>query len=192
MRMPAETQNSDPQPENATIAAAAERLFAFAIDRDDLKGLVAHLPADDPARPVALTYELQLLKIVCVGWSIAYFGARQPYGEALTTTFWNKIKSFSSDISNTSSAALGEPIDYFDLVKERLDTYVRALQHFADAPDPAAVIGATLAKLCGDEANAYLIISGKRTFNHSSGSVRNYLHALPHNARGATGSEASP
>lgn len=169
---------SDQDPQSAQLQAVAENLFNFAIERDDLKQIVTHLPDDDKINQVTVAYELQLLKIISVGWGIAFFMEAQPLKEKLTEAFWNNIQTLSHDISSATSASVGKDIDYFGIIKERLDIYVKALQHYADAPDTAKVIGVTFAKLCGDEADSYITLAGKRTFSLASASVKNYIETL--------------
>jgi len=168
-----------PDPNTASLNAAAEHLFNYAIDRDDLKQMVAHLPEGETIRKVTVEYELQLLKIISVGWGIAFFVSSQTLKTALSEAFWRHIQGLSQSISKATSASIGKDVDYFAIVKERLDIYVNALQHYADAPDTAKVIGATFAKLCGDETSSYILLAGKRTFSLASANVKNYIETLP-------------
>ncbi len=171
-------KNSDQDAMTAQLVKAAETLFNYAIERDALKQMVAHLPDEKNIRKVTVEYELQLLKIISVGWGISYFMSDHPLKEVLSEAFWHHIQTLSQGVSKASSASIGKEVDYFAIIKERLDIYVNALQHFADAPDTAKVIGATFAKLCGDEANSYIILAGKRVFSLASASVKNYVQAL--------------
>ena len=43
------------------------------MDREDVKDLVANLPEETDIRGVTVEYELQILKIISVGWSISYY-----------------------------------------------------------------------------------------------------------------------
>ena len=171
-------ETPDHKPKSDPLQAAAENLFNYAIERDALKQMVAHLPDDDSINKVTVEYELQLLKIISVGWGIAFFMGGQPLKEQLAEAFWNQIQALAHSISSATSASVGKDVDYFGIIKERLDLYVNALQHYADAPDSAKVIGVTFAKLCGDEANSYVTLTGKRTFSLASASVKNYIEAL--------------
>ena len=160
------------------LEEAAEHLFNYAIERDDLKQIVTQLPEDKALRKVTVEYELQLLKIISVGWAIAFFMAQHPLKSSLTEAFWRQIQSLSQSISGATSASIGKDVDYFSIIKQRLDLYVNALQHFAEAPDTARVIGVTFAKLCGSEADSYITLAGKRTFSLTSASVKNYIETL--------------
>ena len=55
------------------VAQAAEDLFNFAIDREDVKWLLAHLHAEATVKRHSVEYELQILKLITVGWSIAFY-----------------------------------------------------------------------------------------------------------------------
>jgi hypothetical protein len=55
------------------IEKAGEALFNFAVDREDVKALVANLPEETDIQGVTVEYELQILKIISVGWSISYY-----------------------------------------------------------------------------------------------------------------------
>ena len=168
----------DPKHKNTPVEQVAENLFNFAIERDDLKQILEHLPTDDEPRKVTIEYELQLLKIISVGWGVTFFMADHPHKEALAEAFWRKMQLLAQDLSSATSASIGKDVDYFEIIKNRLDFYVKALEHFADAPDTAKVIGATLAKLCGSEDDSYILLAGKRTFALAAASVQNYLEAF--------------
>ena len=153
-------QKSDQNPNTTPLADAAENLFNYAIERDDLKQMVANLPDDKNINKVTVEYELQLLKIISVGWGIPFFMAAQPLKDKLAEAFWNNIQALSQSISNSTSASVGKDVDYFGIIKERLDIYVNALQHYAAAPDSAKVIGVSFANLCGDVANTFVTLAG--------------------------------
>lgn len=55
------------------VALAGEQLFQFAIDRGDMNAILDALPLEVPEKRVALEYEIQLLRIISVGWAIAFF-----------------------------------------------------------------------------------------------------------------------
>ena len=56
--------------EKSGIERAGEELFNFAVDREDVKTLMAYLPAQAHIERGKVEYELQLLKII---WSIQCF-----------------------------------------------------------------------------------------------------------------------
>ncbi|MCD4677822.1 MAG: hypothetical protein K8S18_17780, partial [Desulfobacula sp.] len=59
--------------ETLTIQNLAQDLAAFAIDRTDLKELLAAIPENSDSNLTAIEYELQILKILSVGWGISFF-----------------------------------------------------------------------------------------------------------------------
>jgi hypothetical protein len=59
--------------EKTGVEKAGKDLFNFAVDREDVKVLVANLPEDAGIRGVTAECELQILKIISLGWSISYY-----------------------------------------------------------------------------------------------------------------------
>ncbi len=164
--------------EKVNIKKASEDLFDFAIDRSDIKLILQSLPEDKKINRVSVEYEIQLLKILGVGWSISFFLDESFLKKELSESFWNAIQNFSQSISTLSSSSTGKEIDYFNILKERLDTYLTALNLIPDGPDPLIVIGPTFARICGNEDNAQIVLSGSKVFNLSVGGVKNYLESI--------------
>ena len=164
--------------EKVSIEKASEDLFNFAIDRSDIKLILQTLPEDIKINRVSMEYEIQLLKILAVGWSISFFLDESSLKKELSESFWNAVQSFSQNISMLSSSSTGKEIDYFNTLKERLDTYLNALNLISDGPDPLVSIGPTFARICGDEDNTHIILSGSKVFNLSAGGVKNYLESI--------------
>jgi len=54
--------------EHSEEKKAGEDLFNFAIDREDAKMLMAHLPEEADIKRSTVEYELQILKIISIGW----------------------------------------------------------------------------------------------------------------------------
>jgi hypothetical protein len=157
---------------------AGEDLFNFATEREDIKTLVAHLPQEAECTPQAVEYELQLLKIISTGWSITFFLENQPAGEQISEIYWQSIHDFSGTLSETSRMMTGTEIDYFQVLRERLDMYVKALAENSDKSEPAAVVGPEFAKACGSSDDIYAVMAGSRMFLLTVSSVRKYLEAL--------------
>jgi hypothetical protein len=151
-----------------SIEKASEDLFDFAIDRSDIKLILQNLPEDIKINRVSMEYEIQLLKILAVGW----------LKKELSESFWNAVQSFSQSISTLSSSSTGKGIDYFNTLKERLDTYLNALNSITDGPDPLLAIGPKFAEICGSKNNAHIMLSGSKVFNLSIGGVKNYLESI--------------
>jgi len=161
-----------------SIEKASEDLFDFAIDRSDIKLILQNLPEDIKINRVSLEYEIQLLKILAVGWSISFFLDENSLKKKLSESFWNAVQSFSQNISALSSSSAGKEIDYFNTLKERLNTYLNTLNFIPDNPDPLASIGPKFAEICGSKDNAHIMLSGSKVFNFSVGGVKNYLEFI--------------
>ncbi len=161
--------------EKADLEKACENLVNFSVDRDDLNRILAMLPEDEAISRVTVEYEIPLLKIVSVGWAIAYFMENRPEKQALLESFWAAIDKFSRDLSSVTALTVGADIDYFNMIKERMDTYVQALNLQPDAKDPAAVIGPTFAGICNAPDNIHVVMTGNRVFNTGIIGVKEYL-----------------
>ena len=150
--------------ENTSLEKVCENLVNFSVDRDDLNRVMAMLPEDETVKRVTVEYEIPLLKIVSVGWAIAYYMENRPEKKALLESFWNAIDEFSRSLSEDTNLTTGADINYFHMIKERVDTYVQALNMQPEATDPAAVIGPTFAGICNTPDNIHVIMTGNRVF----------------------------
>jgi hypothetical protein len=169
----------DKQEKKPILEQAGQDLFDFATDREDVKYLLAHLPKQSAAKPSAVEYELQILKIVCVGWSISYLMEGTPKKKArLLELFWQAVNVFSSDLSQTTGLMIGQDIDYFEILKTRLDFYVSVMSESTDTADPAVVIGPAFAEQCGAAGDIYASMAGAKQFNTAMNRVRRYLEAV--------------
>jgi len=157
------------------ISEKSEELFNLAIDRDDIKQMVEILPEDSKINRVAVEFELQLLKILTVGWGISFFLEEHHEKTVLAETFWESVRNFAQSISTMTASTTGQEIDYFSTLKERVEIYVNALQVYSDVDDPSAVIGPTFAKVCGDEENPLIITSGRSIFSRTLQETRKHL-----------------
>lgn len=161
------------------IEQAGEDLFNYAIDREEIKWLIAALSKESQAKPSTVEYELQLLKIVSVGWSISYFMGGTPQKKAtLSELFWDHIHIFSRGLSETTGLMIGQDIDYFTLLKERLDLYVTAMAGHEEATDPTTVIGPVFAGRCACEGDIFASMTGAKMFHGAVTRVRQYLEAV--------------
>jgi hypothetical protein len=160
------------------IERAGEDLFNFAVDREDVKALMVRLPAEAATRRVTVEYELQILRIVGVGWCISYY--LQGYGQKdrLGEFYWKAVHGFSQGLSETTRLMTGQNIDYFQILRDRLDMYLDALRRRPDAAEPAAVIGPEFAEACGNIDDVYTVMTGARMFIATIGSVTEYLQAV--------------
>ena len=169
-------ENSENQ--KSKIERTGEDLFNFAIDREDVKWLMDRLPPETEVKPTTVEYELQILKIITVGWSISYFLPNSPQKNMLIEHYWNAVNEFSRDLSKTMEYMIGQDIDYFQVLKDRLDMYVDAMAHHPDASEPAKVIGPEFSKACGNKDDIFAFMTGSKMFISTTGKVKQYLEAI--------------
>jgi len=160
------------------LEEAGETLFNFAVDREDIKALVAHLSGEAKCRSATVEYELQLLKIISTGWSISFFMENSPHRDQLAVSFWKLVQGFSADLSDTSGLMTGLNINYFKILRDRLDMYVAALSDKPEKNDPAAIIGPEFARVCGDADDVFTVMTGARMFILTVARVRDYLEGI--------------
>ena len=160
------------------IPRAGEQLFQFAIDRGDMQSILDALPLDDPEKRVALEYEIQLLRIISVGWAITYFLTDSDLKTPLGQLFWEHVRSFSTTLSTSASLTTGSDIDYFDILKQRLEFYVQALDSAGQISQPAMAVGPAFAEACGDRDDAVATLAGSKMFSHTILAVREYLDGI--------------
>lgn len=165
--------------EKSGVEQAGDDLFNFAIDREDVKWLVSQLQTEDELKRSKVEYELQILKIISIGWSISYFLKDHPAKNSLAEFYWKAIHELSQGISASAGLMAGQEIDYFQTLKDRLNMYVNAMARTADAPEPAAVIGPEFAEICGDVRDIHAVLTGTRLFKATIGSVKEYLETVP-------------
>ncbi|RJP85082.1 MAG: hypothetical protein C4518_17125 [Desulfobacteraceae bacterium] len=167
-----------PNTEKSPVELAAQDLFDFAVDREDIKAVLAALHPNAQTPRHTLEYELAILKIISVGWSLAYFLEHSPHKAALAENFWDGVREFSQTVSTTSGLMTGQNIDYFQILKDRLNTYVGAMNEKTDATEPAAVIGPEFARTCGNADDVFTVMTGARLFIATIGSVKSYLEEV--------------
>lgn len=159
-----------------TVEKLAENLSLFAIDRTDLKELIKTLPPGHELNVTTLEYELQLLRILSVGWALSFFMPDSETKKNLTLLFWETIREIAKNISNLTETTTGQPIDYFGILKQRMDTYLGMMQQQAkEVPDPAAIIGPVFADACGAPEDAVAVLTGTKMFNMCLSSVKEYI-----------------
>ena len=140
--------------------------------------MLEHLSGEAKCKPAAVEYELQLLKIISTGWSISFFMEENPFSDQLAENFWKLVHDFSTSLSHTTELMTGHDIDYFQILKDRLDMYVAALTDKPEQNEPAAVIGPEFARVCGDDADVYTVMTGARMFILTVARVKDYLESL--------------
>jgi len=162
----------------SVIEQAAEDLFNFAVDREDIKLLMANLHEAADIKRNSVEYELQILKIISVGWAISYYLENYPQKDLIGASYWHAIQIFSQNLSETLGLLVSQSIDYFQILKDRLETYVNALNQKRGALEPAVVIGPEFADLCGNRNDAFTVLAGSKMFISTIGSVKQYIESL--------------
>ena len=157
------------------IDTAADHLATYAFDKGGLTAILSRIPATEGVGRVGLEYEAQLLKIITVGWGISYFMDGRGEKQALVEATWNGIQTFSQNLDSVTHLMTGTQIDYFQIVRQRLDTYLTALRLEPGATDPVAVFGPAYARCCGQAANVHVIMAGNHVFAGTLEAVREYL-----------------
>ena len=160
------------------IEQAAEDLFNYAIDRQDVKWLMDNLAEEADVKRTAVEYELPILKIISVGWCLSYYLPGSAQKDELSNLYWTAINDFSKDLSTTTEMMTGQKIDYFEILKERLDKYIKALEKQPDVQDPAAVIGPEFAGACGNADDIFAFMTGSKMFMSVIARVKEYLEAV--------------
>lgn len=170
---------NDSKEKKTAIEQAGEDLFNFAVEREDVKWLMAQLSAETAVKPATVEYELQILKIISVGWSLSYYLEGTPKRKArLSECFWSAINEFSKGLSETTGLMIGQDIDYFEILKERLEVYVAAMAETPETAEPTVVIGPAFATVCGNKDDIFAAMTGSKMFNTTIQRVRQYLEAL--------------
>lgn len=164
--------------EKSVTEQAGEDLFSYAVDREDVKWLMAYLSSEADINRVTVEYELQILKIVAVGWSISYFLENSEQKNPLLELYWRSIQEYARNLSQTTGLMIGQDLDYFQILKDRLDLYVDALARNPEAPEPATVIGPEFAAVCGNKEDIFTYMTGAKMFLTTLANVRDYLESI--------------
>ena len=161
-----------------SIQEIGESLANFSLDRESVQFALSRLPDEHSINKVAIEYEIQLLKILSVGWAISYFMEDHSEKTPLIKKFWDVLFEFSKNLSSVTSLTIGKEVDYFRALKERIDIYLNALAEVPHVKDPASVIGPTFARLCGNTDNIHVIMAGNRVFHLSLEGVKHFLESV--------------
>ena len=173
---------SNAQKDNLTVAdptaQKAEALFAFAIDREDVKWSLARLPAASPSLQNTVAYELQALKIITVGWSVTFLMADSPNKHSIEQAYWLAVQQFAGNLSSNAGLLIGHEIDYFGILKQRLEIYLTAIRDSPQADDPSRIVGPAFAGACGVPQDLPVAMAGARMFKNTLERVHAYLTDL--------------
>ena len=166
-------ETGEPKPSNP--GSAAEALVDYAIDREDVKWLMGQLHTEAAVNRHTVEYELQILKIISVGWSIAYHLENDPAKQPLLEGFWKAVQTYAQSLSQTTELMIGQDIDYFQTLRERLDMYLAAMAASDEKNEPATVIGPAFAQTCGNADDIFTRLAGAKMFMSVVGRVKTYL-----------------
>ena len=99
----------------------------------------------------------------------------------LTQIFWDHIRETSNNISTLTKTTTGQDINYFDILKQRLDTYLATMRGNPDeAQNPANIMGPAFAAVCNSnsENESIVILIGTKMFTLTLGAVKEYLNTV--------------
>jgi hypothetical protein len=161
-----------------SVSEIGESLANFSLDRESVLFALSRLPDEPSINKVAIEYEIQLLKILSVGWAISYFMEDHSEKTPLIKKFWDVLFEFSKNLSSVTSLTIGKEVDYFRTLKERIDIYLQALAEVPQVKDPTSVIGPTFARLCGNSDDIHVIMAGNRIFHLSLEGVKHFLESV--------------
>ncbi len=161
--------------EKSHVASAGEDLFNFAIDRRDVTAALERLPGQKAARKALVAHELQMLKIISVGWSLSYHLANSPIKQALMIRYWELVREFSGQLDQTTALLVHRDISFFETVRARFNAYLEKMETTTGAPEPAVVIGPVFAEHCGSAGEPHTVMAGARLFIGAVAQVRTYL-----------------
>jgi len=170
--------------EPLSVEKLGENLAVFAINRDDLKVILKTVPEEEKIHLTTIEYELQILKILSVGWGIAFYMADGKNKHELTLVFWQHIQEIAKNISTLTETSTGHQIDYFNILRSRLDDYLKAMQehseqeYFIKVSDPSYFMGPAFADICHCSDNAAVILVGTKMLTLTLGAVKEYLNAV--------------
>jgi hypothetical protein len=158
--------------------SAAEALVDYAIDREDVKWLMGQLHGEAAVNRHTVEYELQILKIISVGWSIAYHLENDPAKQPFLEDFWKAVQAYAQGLSQTTELMIGQDIDYFQILRDRLDMYLAAMAASDEKTEPATVIGPAFAQTCGNADDIFTRLTGAKMFMSVVGRVKTYLEKV--------------
>lgn len=163
-----------------TIERAVDVLAGVATNRQIIKNELAKLPDDDPQiNKIAIEYEIHLLRIVFTGWAVTYYMADHPMKDKLAESFWLSMQEFAGKISVMASAGMdGKTVDYFGAIQERIQCYIDAMNVNMTDADPAIVVGALFAQLCGHARAQSIADAGRQVFANTLNMVKMYLDTV--------------
>jgi len=165
--------------EPISIEELARNLATYAIDREEIKELIRSIPGKNDLNLATVEYELQIMRILSIGWAISFYMPEKSGKKSLSLLFWEHIREISTSISNLMENTTGRSIDYFMILKERLDIYLSAMQKNPDnASQPTVIMGPAFASACCVPGNPMAILIGTKMFTLCLGSVKAYMDSV--------------
>jgi hypothetical protein len=161
---------------NKRLTIIAEDLCEYALEREDIKWIADTVPESAGHSQSKLEYELQLLKIITVGWGISFWLEKDPAKEETAGTFWKNVSEVSGGLSQATSLFIGKDVDYFNELKTRLDRYVLAVST-VKGDNPAIAIGPEFAGHFGNPEDLFASMAGSKMFMAAFAGVKQYLQA---------------
>ncbi|MDY0131309.1 MAG: hypothetical protein RBR53_01445 [Desulforegulaceae bacterium] len=152
----------------------ANSLFSYSVSRDDLKTLAKEIIENTDAEEQTLLYELQILKIITTGVSINYLIKSLEKKNEISKFYWEYILEFSKSVTEAAKSYSNVDIDYFKVIKDKLDYYLEKLSENKNAPEPASVIGPAFATQCSMEENVFTILGGAKLYKGVMAGLKAY------------------
>lgn len=153
-------------------------MFDFALDREDVKWLLERLPDETVVNRSKVDHELQILKIIAVGWTISFCMDKPQAKSEVLESFWGLVHEFAGSLSATTQLMIDQRIDFFETIRNRLDEYLKAMAQRPEAREPAAVIGPEFARICGNGEDIQIIACGTRLFVSVMARVKEFLDSM--------------
>lgn len=152
----------------------ANTLFSYSVSRDDLKNIAKETIENSNAEEAALLYELQILKIITAGVSINYLIESQEKKNEISKIYWEYILEFSKSVTEATRKYSNVDIDYFEVIKDKLNYYLKELSQNKAAAEPACVIGPAFAVQCLLPEDTFVILAGAKLFKGVLGGLKIY------------------
>ncbi len=80
---------------SVSVQEIGESLANYSLDRESVLFALSRLPDEPSINKVVIEYEIQLLKILSVGWGISYFMEDHLEKSPLIKKFWDVLFEFS-------------------------------------------------------------------------------------------------
>lgn len=155
---------------------AAAVLFNYSIGRDDIKELTDGIPEESGPGVDTLLYELQILKIISTGVSINFLIENEDIKNRISKVYWEHIFEFSKSVTEATKNYSNVNVDYFEIIKKKLDLYLKELNENKGASEPAAVIGPCFAYQCGNREDTFTVMAGVKLFKSALIGIKNYFY----------------